>query len=153
MKKTCFTFISYIALLFFLCLESVEMYSRVLESAQNNTYIITVNVSGNGYVAYSYTDPNSYSPYIDNELYIGKSKSFIVYEGMNVELSLRPNKNPGKGYRTKRILVNHKDVTSTIAFSYTISNIKENTLIEVEFEPIPQDAPSYIQLTVTSLKV
>ena len=86
------------------------------------TYNLTISISGNGYVDYNGTALR------------GASNSFTVYEGSNATFVFHPD----NGYRIKSLKVNSTDVTSNVINnSYTVSIIKANTTVEVEFEAIP----------------
>ena len=64
----------------------------------------------------------------------GNTISFTVNEGTSATITF----NPDTGYRIKSVKVNGTDVTASISSNkYTISNISNNTSIEVEFEAIP----------------
>ena len=90
------------------------------------TYSLSITVSGNGYVSYS-----------DN-IIREKTNLYTLKEGTSATIIFTPD----NGYRVKSVKVNSVDVTSNVSNnSYTVSNIKANTTLEVEFEAIP--IPTY----------
>ena len=91
-------------------------------SGLTTTYTLSISSSGNGQVTYS-------SNAINNT-----TKSFTINEGTSPTLTFTPN----TGYRVKSVKVNNVDVTSSISNNkYTISNISQNTMVNVTFEAIP----------------
>ena len=83
---------------------------------------LTISSNGNGAVTYNGTSVRN------------QSSSFTIEEGANAEISFVPD----NGYRIKSLKVNGEDVTSSVSNnSYTVSNIRANTTVEVEFEAIP----------------
>ena len=93
-------------------------------------YTLTIKSIGNGITSYNNTTVR------------GTSKTFVVNEGSSALIKFTPD----AGYRIKSVKVNGSDVTSSVSNNqYTISNIKRNSSVEVEFEAIP---PSYYSLTV-----
>lgn len=83
---------------------------------------LTISSIGNGAVTYNKTSVRN------------QSSSFTLEEGANAEISFVPD----NGYRIKSLKVNGEDVTSSVSNnSYTVSNIRANTTVEVEFEAIP----------------
>ena len=91
-----------------------------------NTYTLSVKSSGNGSATYSGTTAKN------------NTQSFTLNEGTSATITFAPD----NGYRIKSVKVNSADVTSSVSNnSYTVSNIKANTTIEVEFEAIP--IPTY----------
>ncbi len=87
---------------------------------------LTISSNGNGAVTYNGTSVRN------------QSSSFSVDEGSDATISFVPD----DGYRIKSVKVNSSDVTSNVTNNtYTISSIKENMTVEVEFEAIP--IPTY----------
>ena len=83
------------------------------------TYKLTINVRGNGFISYNGTS------------FRNQSSLLHVYEGSDVVISFFPD----DGYRIISVKVNSYDVTSNIANNtYSISNINDDTIVEVEFE-------------------
>ena len=92
------------------------------EEIPPTTYTFTISAVGNGTVTY------------DGNTIKGKTSSFTVVEGTNVVVTFSAD----EGYRLKSVKLNATDVTASVANNqYTISNIKANTSLEVEFEAIP----------------
>ena len=98
-------------------------FSKIVEEGNSATqYILSITASGNGSVSYNGTTIR------------GKSSTFTVDEGSSATISF----NPDNGYRIKDVKVNNSDVTSSISNNqYSVSNIRTNTTLEVEFEAIP----------------
>lgn len=95
------------------------------------TYSLNIVASGNGNAEYNGTT-------IRNQ-----SRSFTLQEGSSATISITPDAN----YRIKSVKVNNTDVTSQVANGQiTISNIKQETNVEVLFEEIP---PTTYSLTIT----
>ena len=93
------------------------------EAIPATTYSLSIKATGNGSVSYNGTTIRS------------KTSSFTVNEGTNATITFTPD----NGYRIKSVSVNSSDVSSYVSNnSYTISNIKSNTTVEVEFEEKPQ---------------
>ena len=87
-----------------------------------STVDLSISSTGNGYVAY------------DGNTVRAKTSSFSVDKGTNAILKFIAD----AGNRLKSVKVNGQDVTSTIVNNqYTVSNISENTSVQVAFEPIP----------------
>ena len=85
-------------------------------------FSMTISAIGNGVVSY------------DNYSIKSKISSFKVTECSSVTISFTPD----NGYRVKTVKVNDSDVTSDIINNkYTLSDIRSNTSVEVEFEAIP----------------
>ena len=90
------------------------------------TYTLSVKATGNGSATYNGTTAKN------------NTKSFTLNEGTSATITFAPD----NGYRIKSVKVNSVDVTSSVSnSSYTVSNIKANTTVEVEFEAIP--IPTY----------
>ena len=90
------------------------------------TYTLSVKATGNGSATYNGTTAKNIT------------QSFTLNEGTSVVVTFTPD----NGYRIKSVKVNSADVTSSVSNnSYTVSNIKANTTLEVEFEAIP--IPTY----------
>lgn len=86
------------------------------------TYTLSVKSTGNGSATYDGTTAKN------------GTKSFTLNEGTSVTITFAPD----NGYRIKSVKVNSTDVTSSVSNNqYTVSNIKANTAVEVEFEIIP----------------
>lgn len=86
------------------------------------TYTLLITATGNGSATY-------YGTTVKNN-----TRSFTLNEGSNATITFAPD----NGYRIKSVKVNNTDATSSVANnSYTISNIKDNTTVNVEFEAIP----------------
>ena len=95
-------------------------------------YTMNIVVSGNGSAAYNGTT-------IRNQ-----SQSFTLQEGSSAVISFTPD----TGYRIKSIKVNNTDVSSQVANGQiTVSNIMQNTNVEVAFEAIP---PTTYSLTISA---
>ena len=91
------------------------------ESSTTTTYTLSISATGNGAAMY---DVN----YLRNS-----SWSFTVSEGTNAKITFTPD----YGYRIKTVKVNGSTVTVNSNNQYTVSNIKANTTVSVEFEAIP----------------
>lgn len=86
------------------------------------TYSLSITASGNGSVTYN-------SSSIRNQ-----NVSFTVQEGASAVISISPD----NGYRIASMKVNNSDVTSQVNNgNMTITNIVQNTNVEVTFEEIP----------------
>ena len=86
------------------------------------TYTLTITASGNGFATFNNTTAKN------------DSKTFTLNEGTSATITFAPD----NGYRIKSVKLNSADVTSSVSNnSYTVSNIKANTTVEVEFEAIP----------------
>ena len=83
------------------------------------TYTLSITATGNGAASFSET------------VIRDETSSFTVTEGTSATISFSPD----KGYRIKSVMVNGSKV-SLSNNQYTISNIKKNTTVEVEFEAI-----------------
>lgn len=93
------------------------------------TYTLSVKATGNGSATYDGTTAKN------------NTKTFTLNEGTSATITFAPD----NGYRIKSVKVNNADVTSGVSDnSYTVSNIKANTTVEVEFEAIP--IPTYTLL-------
>ncbi|MBQ9231965.1 MAG: leucine-rich repeat domain-containing protein, partial [Prevotella sp.] len=84
------------------------------------TYTLSITASGNGSASY------------DGTTIRGKTTSFTVDEGTSAKITFSPD----DGYRIKSVKVNNSTV-SVSNNQYTVSNIKANTTVSVEFEAIP----------------
>ena len=94
----------------------------VFEEIPPITYTLSIKATGSGSASY------------DGTTVRGTTKSFTVTEGSSAQISFSPD----NGYKIKNVKVGGSDVTSSVSNnSYTISNIKDNTTLEVEFEVIP----------------
>ena len=98
-------------------------FSKIVEAEiTTKKYELSITASENGSVSYNGTTIR------------GKSSTFTVDEGSSATISF----NPDNGYRIKVVKVNNSDVTSSISNNqYSVSNIRTNTTLEVEFEAIP----------------
>jgi len=96
------------------------------------TYTLTITSSNGGYVLYG------------EERILETTKGFVVDEGTSKKLTFEPANN----YRIKSVVVNGTDVTASVVNNqYTISNVRQNTTVNVTFEVIPINTYS---LTITS---
>ena len=84
------------------------------------TYKLSIAASGNGSASY------------DGTTIRDKATSFTVDEGISAKITFSPD----DGYRIKSVKVNNSTV-SVSNNQYTVSNIKANTTVSVEFEAIP----------------
>lgn len=85
------------------------------------TYSLNITASSNGTATYNGTAVK------------GKSQVFPVNEGTSATIMFTPD----AGYKIKSVKLNSTDVTSSIVNNqYTISNIKSDNTLEVEFEAI-----------------
>ena len=92
------------------------------EAIPVTTYTLSIAATGNGYVAY------------DGNIVRGKTSSFTVNEGTNATIKFSAD----EGNRLKSVKLNGADITYDITGNqYVVSNISENTSIEVVFEAIP----------------
>ena len=108
-----------------------------VEFEENGTvqsgYTINVTSSGNGWVEYNGDNIRN------------KTKNINVKGGADVTISI----NPDQGYQIKSVKVDGSDVTSKVSNnSYTISNVRAYTKVEVVFEAIP--ATTYVLTIKTS---
>ena len=95
-------------------------------------HTLTIKATGNGSVSY-----NDIS-------FSNQSKSFKLKEGVSTVISITPD----SGYRIKSVTVNSTDMTSQVTNGQiTISNIAQDTNVEVTFEEIP---PTTYSLTITA---
>ena len=116
--------------------ENVTVTSMVLQiipqGQTTNTHTLTITAAGNGYVTY------------DDNTIRDNTSTFSVDEGTNAILKFAAD----EGNRVKSIKVNGMDVTSQVADDQiTISNITENTNVEVVFEAI---LPTTYSLSITA---
>ena len=116
--------------------ENVTVTSMVLQiipqGQTTNTHTLTITAAGNGYVTY------------DDNTIRDNTSTFSVDEGTNAILKFAAD----EGNRVKSIKVNGMDVTSQVADEQiTISNITEDTNVEVVFEVIP---PTIYTLSITA---
>ena len=100
------------------------------EAIPPTTYTLSITASGSGSASYNGT------------VVRGKTSPFTVNEGTNATITFTPD----NGYRIKTVKVNNSAVTVTNN-QYTISNIKANTTVSVEFEAIP---PTTYTLSITA---
>jgi len=86
------------------------------------THTLSIKAIGNGSASYN------------NTAIRNTTKTFTVNEGTSATISITPD----DGYRIKSVKKDGTDVTSSVSNSkYTVSNIQNDTSIEVEFEAIP----------------
>ena len=90
------------------------------EAIPPTTYTLSIKATGNGSASYSGTIIRS------------KTTAFTVNGGTNATITFTPD----NGYRIKTVKVNNTAV-SVSNNQYTLSNIRSNTTVEVEFEAIP----------------
>ena len=91
------------------------------------TYTLSVKATGNGSAIYSGTTATN------------NTQTFTLNEGTSATITFAPD----NGYRIKSVKLNSTDVTSSVSNNqYTVSNIKTNTTVEVEFEIIPKPDPT-----------
>ena len=94
------------------------------EAIPVTTYTLSIMASGNGSATYNSTT-------IKN-----KTQSFTVNKGTNVTVTFTPDSE----YLVARVKVNNTDVTSNVSNNqYVISNIIQDTSLEVEFEKESSD--------------
>ena len=102
------------------------------EEIPPTTYTLSITASGNGSTTYSSTAVR------------GKTQTFTVTEGTSATITFTPD----TGYRIASVKLNDTDVTSSVVNSqYTISNIKSDNTLAVEFEAIP---PTTYTLSITA---
>ena len=117
-------------------------FKEIIEEGNGtiSTYMLSISASGKGSVSYSSTT-------IKN-----KTQSFTVNEGTSATVTFSPD----SGYRIASVKVNSTDVTSSVSNNqYTISNISENTTLDISFEKIPSTSPiiNFADLLVKQLCV
>ena len=101
------------------------------EEIPPTTYTLSITASGSGSASFDGTTIRS------------RTRSFTVNEGTSATITFTPD----NGYRIKSVIVNNCVVTSSVSNNrYTISNIRKNTTLEVEFEEIP---PTTYTLSIT----
>ena len=100
------------------------------EAIPPTTYTLSITASGNGSASYNNTTIRS------------KTSTFIVNEGTSATIAFSPD----AGYRIKSVKVNNSTV-SVSNNQYTVSSIKSNTTVSVEFEAIP---PTTYTLSITA---
>ena len=105
-------------------------FKEIVEA--NSSYILSITASGNGIVTYN------------NESFSNKSNFYSVQKGSTAALTFTPN----TGYRLACVKVNNTDVTSLVSNNkYTISNISQNTTVEVMFNIITSfPEPKYVDM-------
>lgn len=102
------------------------------EAIPPTTYTLSITASGNGSATYNSTTIKS------------KTQSFTVNEGTNATVTFTPD----NGYLVASVKVNNNDVTYNVSNNaYTISNISQDTTLEVDFEAIP---PTTYTLSITA---
>ena len=96
-------------------------FKEIVEANEDvaTKYILSITASGNGSASYNGTTVR------------GKTASFTVNEGTSAKITFTPD----NGYRIKKVKVNNSSV-SVSNNQYTITNIKANTIVSVEFEAI-----------------
>ena len=99
-------------------------FKEIVEAEDSRNYDLTISSSGNGSVSYNGTSIR------------GGSQSFNVNEGTNATVTFTPDSE----YLVARVKVNNTDVTSSVSNNqYVISNIIQDTSLEVEFEKKSSD--------------
>ena len=89
---------------------------------ERTKYDLTIKATGNGSASFEGTTVRN------------NTSSISVYAGTTATISFSPD----NGYRIKNVIINNKDVTSSISNGkYTIPLINSNTTVAVEFEAIP----------------
>ena len=107
--------------------------SVTFEAIPPTTYTFSITASGKGTATYNGTEVK------------GKTQSFTVNEGTSATVTFAPD----AGYRIASVKLNGTDVTSSVANGrYTISNIKSDNTLKVEFEAIP---PSTYMLNIVAV--
>ena len=105
-------------------LQNVHSNNKVeveFEKIPLTTYTLSIRATGNGSVAYNSTAIRN------------TTKTFIVNEGASATISIVPD----NGYKIKSVKQNSKNVTSSVLSNqFTLSNIQNDTAVEVEFEAI-----------------
>ena len=103
------------------------------EAIPPTTYSMSITAIGNGIATYN------------NTAIRGKTQTFTVTEGTSATITFTPD----AGYRIKSVRLNNADVTSSVTNSqYTISNIKSDNTLTVEFEAIP---PSVYTMNIVAV--
>jgi len=106
----------------------------MFEEIPPTTYTLAISSSGGGTVSYSGHTINN-----------GTTQYYTVNEGTDYTLNFTPH----SGYRLESIVVNGEDVTASVVNNqYTISNISQNTTVNVTFEEIPPTPLSNYVLTI-----
>ncbi len=107
-------------------------FKEIVEYATSSTYSLSITSSTGGSVNYA------------GDAITGTTQSYTVDEGTNATLTFTPN----SGYRLKSVVVNGADVSASVVNNqYTVSNISQNTTVNVAFEAIP---PTTYTLTISS---
>ena len=107
-------------------------FKEIVEYSTTLTYSLSITSSTGGSVTYS------------NNTITGTTQNYTVDEGTNTTLTFTPN----SGYRLKSVVLNGTDVTASVVNNqYTVSNISQNTTVNVAFEAIP---PTTYTLTISS---
>ena len=103
------------------------------EAIPPTTYSLSITAIGNGIATYN------------NTAIRGKTQTFTITEGTSAAVTFTPD----AGYRIKSVRLNNADVTSSVTNSqYTISNIKNDNALTVEFEAIP---PSVYTMNIVAV--
>lgn len=96
--------------------------SVTVKFKESTKYNLTIKSTGKGSVSFEGTTVRN------------NTSSISVYAGTTATISFSPD----NGYRIKNVIINNKDVTSSISNGkYTIPLINSNTTVAVEFEAIP----------------
>ena len=104
------------------------------EAIPPTTYTLSIKATGNGSATYGTTSIRN------------TTSTFAINEGTSISVSFSPD----TGYRIKSLKVNNSDVTSKVTNnSYTMS-VTSDTMVEVEFEKIPDepDVPKTYTLSI-----
>ena len=135
-------------------LKSVKVNGQdVTSTIVNNQYTVS-SISTNTSIVVAFEPIPDYSLNIvaagnGNAVYNGttirnQSKDFTLREGSSATIAFTAD----AGYRIKSVKVNNTDRTSQVSNGQiTVSNIKQNTNVEVAFEEIP---PTTYSLTITA---
>ena len=100
---------------------SISKNTSVEVVFEANTHTLSITSTGNGSASYNGTTVRS------------KTSTFTVNEGSTATITFAPD----NYYRIKTVKVNGNDVTSSLSNNqYTVSNITQDTTVEVEFEAI-----------------
>lgn len=99
-------------------------FKEIVEFADSpTTYTLSITASGNGSASY------------DGSTIRSKNSIFAVNEGISATISFTPD----DGHQIKDVKVNGS-VVSVSNNEYTVSNIDQDTTVEVEFEEISSDS-------------
>lgn len=106
------------------------------EAIPPTTYSLSITASGNGSASFNNTSIRN------------KTQSFTVNEGTSATVTFTSD----TGYQIASVRVNNADVTAAVANnSYTISDLRANTTLEVVFEAMPTTVTAAgVNYTITS---